>query len=101
MRSLALTDFNVDGLMDILTDGQDALVVPKRDPARIAAAVCTLIEQPELAAGLSAGARQTGARYDIQAFVRKMEQLYVLLHDTSRASGRRSVLQADLSFLTR
>ena len=60
----------------------------------------TLIEQPQLAARLSAGARQTGAHYDIQAFVRKMEQLYVLLHETSRASKRRSVLQADLSFLT-
>jgi hypothetical protein len=29
-----------------------------------------------------------------------MEQLYVFLHETSRASKRRSVLQADLSFLT-
>jgi len=91
---------NADGLMDVLTDQQDALVVPKRDSARLAAAVSTLIEQPQLAARLSAGARQTGAHYDIQAFVRKMEQLYVLLHETSRASKRRSVLQADLSFLT-
>ena len=44
-------------------------------------------------------ARQTGSRYDIQAFVTKMERLYVLLHETSRASKRRSILQADLSFL--
>ena len=87
--------------MDVLRDGRDALVVPRRDAARIATAVCTLIEEPELAARLSAGARETGTHYDIQAFVRKMEQLYVLLHETSRASKRQSVLQADLSFLTR
>jgi glycosyltransferase involved in cell wall biosynthesis len=97
-KPIVATD--ADGLMDVLTDQQDALVVPKRDSARIAAAVGTLIEQPELAARLSAGARVTGAHYDIQAFVRKMEQLYVFLHETSRASKRRSVLQADLSFLT-
>jgi glycosyltransferase involved in cell wall biosynthesis len=97
-KPIVATD--ADGLMDVLTDQQDALVVPKRDSPRIAAAVDTLIEQPELAARLSAGARLTGAHYDIQTFVRKMEQLYVFLHETSRASKRRSVLQADLSFLT-
>jgi glycosyltransferase involved in cell wall biosynthesis len=96
-KPIVATD--ADGLMDVLTDRQDALVVPRRDSARIAAAVCTLIEQPDLAARLSAGARETGARYDIQAFVHKMERLYVLLHETSRASKRQSVLRADLSFL--
>ena len=98
-KPIVATD--ADGLMDVLSDQRDALVVPRRDAARLASAVCTLIEQPDLAARLSAGARKTGAHYDIQAFVRKMEQLYVLLHETSRASKRQSVLQADLSFLTR
>ena len=97
-KPIVATD--ADGLMDVLIDRRDALVVPKRDSARIAAAVSTLIEQPELAAKLSAGALETGTHYDIQAFVRKMERLYLLLHETSRASKRRSVLQADLSFLS-
>lgn len=96
-KPIVATD--ADGLMDVLTDGDDALVVPKRDSARIAEAVCTLIEQPDRAARLSAGARETGAHYDIQAFVHKMERLYELLHETSRASGRTSVLTADLGFL--
>ncbi|MCC7125396.1 MAG: glycosyltransferase family 4 protein [Acidobacteria bacterium] len=90
---------DADGLKDVLTDGQDAAVVPRRDSAAIADAVCTLIEQPALAERLAAGARATGAHYDIQAFVNKMERLYVLLHETSRASKRQSVLSADLSFL--
>ena len=49
---------------------------------------------------LGAAARVTGQHYDIGAFVRKMEQLYVLLHRVSRATRRRGVLEADLSFLT-
>ncbi len=96
-KPIVATD--ADGLMDVLTDGQDALVVPRRDPARIADAVCALVEQPELSARLAAGARATGAGYDIQAFVHKMERLYDLLHETSRATKRQGVLQADLSFL--
>ena len=96
-KPIVATD--ADGLMDVLEDGRDALVVPRRDPARLAGAVCALLEQPDLAARLSAGARVTGAGYDIQAFVTKMERLYVLLHETSRATGRRGVLGADLGFL--
>jgi len=90
---------DADGLLDVLTHDHDALVVPRRDAAALAGAICTLIEQPELASRLAANARQTGTGYDIQAFVTKMERLYILLHETSRASKRQSVLQADMSFL--
>jgi hypothetical protein len=51
-------------------------------------------------ANLAAEARKTGQRYDIAAFVRKMERLYEMLHETSRASGRAGILKADLGFLT-
>ncbi len=51
---------DADGLLDVLTDQRDALVVPKRDADALAAAVATLIEQPQLAAQLAAAARQTG-----------------------------------------
>ena len=44
-------------------------------------------------------AREAGRGYDIAAFVRKMERLYALLHETSRATHRKGALQADLSFL--
>jgi len=98
-KPMVATD--ADGLMDVLTDGKDALVIARRSPEQIAEAVNRLIEQPGLAASLSAGARQTGSHYDIGAFVRKMERLYLLLHETSRRTGRAGVLQADLGFLTR
>ena len=97
-KPLVATD--ADGLLDVLTDRKDALVVPKANAERLADAICALIEQPPVAAALGAEASKTGARYDIAAFVRKMERLYVLLHETSRATGRAGILQADLSFLT-
>jgi glycosyltransferase involved in cell wall biosynthesis len=97
-KPIVATD--ADGLLDILTDRKDALIVPKRDAGALARGVTDLIEQPELASRLAMEARRTGARYDISAFVRKMERLYEILHETSRATRRAGVLQADLGFLT-
>lgn len=96
-KPIVATD--ADGLLDVLTDRRDALVVPKANAAALANAVCELIEKPSLAASLQAEARRTGERYDIAAFVRKMERLYELLHETSRATRRAGILKADLSFL--
>ena len=103
---------NADGLVDVLTDRKDALIVPKADAAALADAVSYLIEKPHIAAELGEEARKTGRRYDIAAFVRKMERLYELLHETSRVPGppsrgrfggssREGILKADLSFLAR
>jgi glycosyltransferase involved in cell wall biosynthesis len=97
-KPIVATD--ADGLLDILTDRKDALIVPKRNAGALARAVIDVIEQPGLAARLSQEARNTGARYDIARFVRKMERLYDILHETSRATHRAGVLQADLAFLT-
>jgi glycosyltransferase involved in cell wall biosynthesis len=93
---------NADGLLDILSNGVDARIVPARNAAALAEAIVTLMERPEERARLAANARVTAQRYDITAFVRKMEQLYVLLCERSRATGplrRRDPLHADLSFL--
>jgi glycosyltransferase involved in cell wall biosynthesis len=99
-KAIVATD--ADGLLDILTDGRDARIVPKRDATALANAIVDLIDRPEERARLAAAARVTAQRYDITAFVRKMEQLYVLLLDSSRATSavrRRQPLSADLSFL--
>ncbi len=97
-KPMVATD--ADGLLDILTDRVDALVVPKRDAHQLARAIGELIEHPALAAQLAAGATRTGAQYDIAVFVHKMERLYDILHETSRATRRAGVLRADLGFLT-
>src|SRR6188474_2635381 len=97
-KPIVATD--ADGLLDVLTDRKDALIVPKADAGKLADAVSYLIEKPHIAAGLGEEARKTGQRYDIAAFVRKMERLYELLHETSRAPRRAGILKTDLSFLT-
>ena len=90
---------NADGLLDVLTDRKDAIVVPKGDAGPLADAVSFLLDRPHVAAALGNEARATGARYDIAAFVRKMERLYELLHENSRRTRRAGILQEDLSFL--
>jgi glycosyltransferase involved in cell wall biosynthesis len=99
-KPMVATD--ADGLLDILTDGRDARIVPKRDARALADAIVDLIDRPEERQRLAAAARVTAQRYDITAFVRKMEQLYVILCDRSHATKpgrRRQPLPADLSFL--
>ena len=96
-KPIVATD--ADGLVDVLTDRKDALIVPKANAELLAGAINHLLETPALAAALSTEARKTGARYDIAAFVRKMERLYELLHEASRVPGRAGILKTDLSFL--
>jgi glycosyltransferase involved in cell wall biosynthesis len=97
-KPIVATD--ADGLLDILTDKRDALIVPKRNAAALAEKIIWLMDRPEERARLSVAAQQTGRQYDIDLFVRKMERLYTILHEVSRSTRRRGVLAADLSFLT-
>lgn len=91
---------DADGLLDILTADRDALIVPKADAVALAEKIVWAIDRPEVRTRLSAEAQQTGRKYDIEVFVRKMERLYVLLHEVSRATRRRGAARADLSFLS-
>lgn len=96
-KPIVATD--ADGLSEILTDGVDARIVPRRNAARLADAVVALIDDAPARAALGARARQTGTRYDIDVFVRKMEQLYELLHDRAGRQGRSTIPPGELAFL--
>jgi len=97
-KAIVATD--ADGLVDILTDNQDALIVPKRDAAALANKIIWALDRPAERARLAETARRTGRHYDIGLFVRKMERLYTILAETSRATHRKGLLRTDLSFLT-
>jgi glycosyltransferase involved in cell wall biosynthesis len=97
-KPIVATD--ADGLADVLTNELDAVIVPKRNAGALADKIIWAIDHPDARARLSAAALRTGRQYDIDLFVRKMERLYTILQDVSRASARRGVLDADLSFLT-
>jgi len=96
-KPIVATD--ADGLADILTRDADARIVPRRDAAALARAIVDLVRDPAARSALATHARATGARYDIEVFVRKMERLYELLHETSRARRRAVIPRADLAFL--
>lgn len=98
-RPIVATD--CDGLLDILTPDVDAWIVPRRDPDALAEAIIGLRRDPETRKRLGRRAKVTGAAYDIGQFVRKMEQLYELMHEVSRRTHRQGVAKADLSFLAR
>jgi glycosyltransferase involved in cell wall biosynthesis len=97
-KPIVATD--ADGLLDVLTDERDALIVPKRSARALADGLIRVMDEPETRARLASQAFETGKQYDIVAFVRKMEQLYALLHRVSRATRRRGAMTSDLSFLT-
>jgi glycosyltransferase involved in cell wall biosynthesis len=96
-KAIVATD--ADGLLDILEDGVTATIVPRRDAPALARAIIHAMDHPAERQARAEAARAAGTHYDIAAFVRKMERLYALLHETSRATGRRGILQADLAFL--
>jgi glycosyltransferase involved in cell wall biosynthesis len=87
-KPIVATD--ADGLLDVLSDRDNARIVPRRDAKALADAIVELMNQPQERERLAAAARITAARFDIAAFVRKMEQLYVRLSNGTRG---------DLSFL--
>ena len=97
-KTILATD--ADGLIDVLRDGHDAVIVPKRDAGALADGMLRLIDDPPERRRLGDNARVSGQQYDIAAFVRKMERLYDLLHRVSRATHRRGASAADLGFLT-
>ena len=91
---------DADGLVDILHDGVDFVVVPKRDSVAIASAVVRLLGDAQGRQQLGSRARVTGAGYDIESFVWKMEQFYRLMHEVSRPTRRAGVARAELGFLS-
>jgi glycosyltransferase involved in cell wall biosynthesis len=90
---------DADGLCEILRDGVDAVVVPKEHAREIADAVIALERDPARRASLGAEAQRTSRRYDIAAYVRKMERLYELMARVSAPTKRQGLLREDLSFL--
>ena len=97
-RPIVATD--ADGLSEVLTHDDNALVVPRRDPRALADSLIRLIDNPAERARLGAAARRDANDYDITAFTRKMERLYDVLVRESRPRHRDVAGLPDLAFLT-
>jgi glycosyltransferase involved in cell wall biosynthesis len=96
-KPIVATD--ADGLLDVLRPNETAKIVPRRDATAMADEIVWMLDRPEERARFAVAARHAGRQFGIDAFVRKMERLYALLHDVSRPSKRLGILQQDLSFL--
>ncbi|MDX6452926.1 MAG: hypothetical protein QOH16_2975 [Gaiellaceae bacterium] len=71
---------SVGGTPDLIDDGIHGLLVRRRDPGALAAAVARLLRDPELRERLGeAGRKRQAAEFDVRALVRRLEALYVEL----------------------
>lgn len=70
-RATVVTD--AEGPREIVTDGIDGLIVPRGDPAAMAAALGRLLDQPDLRARLAgAGRTMVGERYALPVVARRI-----------------------------
>lgn len=75
----------VQGLGDVVVDGETGLHVPPEDPDALAAALMALLDDPERAARLGRAARRrVVADYSLDATVTAYEALYQTLHGGTR-----------------
>jgi glycosyltransferase involved in cell wall biosynthesis len=80
----------VGGTPEAVQDGETGLLVPARDAAALARAICLLLEDRELATRLGGAARQrVSERFGMERMVRETENLYLRLFEESR-NGRRA-----------
>jgi glycosyltransferase involved in cell wall biosynthesis len=67
----------VGAIPETVVDGETGLLVPPRDPAALAAAVCRLLDDAALADRLAAEARRrVRARYSVERMVKATRALY-------------------------
>jgi len=80
-RSVVATP--VDGLGEVLRHGENAFLVPPRDPDRLAAAIEALLLNPREAERLAAQALRDSRGFDIQRTVESIQRIYDGLMETA------------------
>ncbi|MDP9169777.1 MAG: glycosyltransferase family 4 protein [Acidobacteriota bacterium] len=71
---------SVGGIPEIVSDGESALLVPPREPAKMAAAISRLLTEPELARRITGTALDVIARrHSVEARTRALCELYAKL----------------------
>jgi glycosyltransferase involved in cell wall biosynthesis len=67
----------VTGIPEIVRNAESGILVPPDDPDEVAAALESLLSQPELRARLAAGAREAADAYDLSACVGRLRTLFL------------------------
>lgn len=76
----ALVSTKCDGLQQVLTDGETAVMCEMRDSSGLAESIIKVLSDPELRGQLEQASLDLSPRYDIQNFVNYMEELYEELY---------------------
>jgi glycosyltransferase involved in cell wall biosynthesis len=73
----------VGGIPELIVDGREGILVPRRDPEALAAALARVLLDKDLAASLGTAARERQRReFSLEAAVARVEALYDELWDT-------------------
>jgi len=75
----------VDGTVEVVRSGDNGFLAPAGDVGALAAAVCRILDDPDLAAALAARAPQGLEEFDNDLMVRQQEELYRCLGGRSRS----------------
>lgn len=67
---------NVDGIREVVVDGESGILIPPKDPDAIAKAVSQLINDPKLRNRLVENGFRRAQQFDVQEHVMKLENLY-------------------------
>ena len=66
----------VGGVPEVVEHGREGLLVPPRQPARLAQAIATLLTDTETRQRMAEAAAQRGAELSIDSAVRRTEAMY-------------------------
>lgn len=67
---------SVDGVREIIRNGQDGILVPPNDPPRLAEAIVELLTNRSRAALLAQSARERAEEYSVQQMVDRLQEMY-------------------------
>lgn len=92
-QHIPIVSTDVDGLKEVLVDGQTALLAPAYQPAALAERINRLLSDDALRATLSANCARDKHRFDVKTTVAQMQTLYTELvqqrhHTAPNASER-------------
>ena len=73
---LPIVASDIEGFREVLTDEREGLLVDTADPARLARAIATLLDDPARRARMAAEGRVTAARYDWPVVTRRVLAVY-------------------------
>jgi glycosyltransferase involved in cell wall biosynthesis len=89
---LPIVAFAIEGVRELVDEGEQLLLVPPREADALAESLLTLLSDPELRHRLGASARrQAEAKFSLERHVTSIEEVFLNLDQQTRSAYRRSL----------